>query len=361
MCHAQNYRNGGSSGNRQQNKYTREADSLLDTIEVDNSISPDGCKWGSNGTIKAIGWNAERGTHWDKFYKLIQTKEELKDPLVLLLNEMDIGMARSGNIHTARRLALELGMNYAYGVEFLELTRGTKAEQEATTGQRNALSLHGNAILSKCVIGDTMILRDELPYTYFSDKAHRGINADGFEVRLGGRMGLFARIFEHADPTISPHHEIRAARVSNDDLPPHFVVGNVHKVEETAANRDSLWNYYGFGRPPVDSDIHDGVGVDPQSSQQQGVVIQGDFGPRFCSLGGLQKMNDYRKHKTFRSTCLPHGKFKISPLAGDFFCSNMKMSREIQVTPPCDWENQTNPLTLADHAIVSAVVKSNKV
>ena len=72
-------------------------------------------------------------------------------------------------------------------------------------------------------------------------------------------------------------------------------------------------------------------------------------------------MNNYRIHKTFRAQCLPNGKSKIGPLAGDFFCSNMRVARGVQVTAPCDWSaNATSPLTLADHAIVSIVVSSNK-
>lgn len=144
-------------GDKNQMEYTRLLPNI-DKVEIDNSISPHGCAWQSDApsapSIKVVGWNAERGTHWDKFYKLIQEKDELQKPMVILLNEMDIGMARSGNVHTVRRLALQLGMNYAYGIEFLELTRGTRKEQEATEGRRDSLSLHGNAVLSKCIIGD---------------------------------------------------------------------------------------------------------------------------------------------------------------------------------------------------------------
>jgi len=346
-------------GNNKQMEYTKLLPNL-DKIEIDNTISS-GCSWGANATLKVIGWNAERGTHWDKFHKLIKENDDLNEPLVILLNEMDIGMARSGNVHTARRLALQLGMNYAYGVEFLELTRGTEEEQKATKGDRDALSLHGNAILTKCILGDSMILRDPLPHTYYSDKAHRGINAGGFEVRLGGRMGLFARIFEKPDPSIQIRHNMtKDLFYVPDHLPPHFVVGNVHKLQENTKNRAVLWNFYGFGAPPANSTLlYDGKGID-LAATQKGVVIQGDFGPQFCSLGGLGKKNNYRIHKTFRVECLPNGKSSIKPLAGDFFCSNMNPSRDVIVTPPCDWTNNTHPLTLADHAIVSIEVQSNK-
>jgi hypothetical protein len=76
----------------------------LDHVAIDNSISS-GCNWGPNATVKLIGWNAERGTYWDKFWTLI---DALRHPYVLLLKEMDIGMARSCNVHTAGDLHLNL-------------------------------------------------------------------------------------------------------------------------------------------------------------------------------------------------------------------------------------------------------------
>ncbi len=63
-------------GDKNQMEYTKQLPNL-DKIEIDNTISPNGCTWQSNSnapsapSIKVIGWNAERGTHWDKFYKLI--------------------------------------------------------------------------------------------------------------------------------------------------------------------------------------------------------------------------------------------------------------------------------------------------
>ncbi len=71
-------------------------------------------------------------------------------------------------------------------------------------------------------------------------------------------------------------------------------------------------------------------------------------------------MNNYRIHKTFRVKCLVGGNAEIKPLAGDFFCSNMNATRGVKVTAPCDWSNAENPLTMADHAIVSIEVASNK-
>lgn len=174
-------------------------------------------------------------------------------------------------------------------------------------------------------------------------------------------MGLFARIFEDPSPEIPMQHDSDPGKLTYiEKLPSHFVVGNVHKVAETASNREFLWNYYGFGPPnSTATSLYEGMGIDKALSQQ-GVIVQGDFGPQFCALGGLSKMNNHKVHKTFRAQCLPNQRFKIAPLSGDFFCSNMHAARGVQVTPPCDWSNDTNPITMSDHAVVSVVVRSNK-
>merc|ERR1711865_1039880 len=112
----------------------------LDHVEVDNSIAPrEPCKIGNSTTIKVVDWNTERGTYWAEFAEMIEAIPDLEKPTVLVLNEMDIGMARSGNVHTARKLAFRLGMNYAWGLEFVELTNGNAREQNDTLGMKNAM------------------------------------------------------------------------------------------------------------------------------------------------------------------------------------------------------------------------------
>lgn len=96
----------------------------------------------------------------------------------------------SGNVHTTRKLAYELGMNYAWGLEFVELTRGDREEQNATQGMNNSLGLHGNAILSNCKLYDPIVIRDKLPSIYFSNKVSWE-NADGYEKRLGACFESF--------------------------------------------------------------------------------------------------------------------------------------------------------------------------
>ena len=66
---------------------------------------------------------------------------------MLLLTELDYGMARSGNRHVAREMAERLGMAYAFAPCYVNLSKGSGLESGAEG--ENAQALHGNAVLSR--------------------------------------------------------------------------------------------------------------------------------------------------------------------------------------------------------------------
>eukprot|EP00979_Chaetoceros_neogracilis_P007546 scaffold1595_cov276-Chaetoceros_neogracile.AAC.3 len=136
--------------------------------------------------LRICEWNAERGVDWDvltSFYS---------NPDIIILNEMDWGMARSGNIDTTKQMSQHLKMNYAYGVEFLELTNGNEREINATFGKHNHIGYHGNAVLSKWPILESKIVRLHSLFDLLYEEKTSG-QAKG-ERRLGGRMALFTSI-----------------------------------------------------------------------------------------------------------------------------------------------------------------------
>ena len=92
-------------------------------------------------------------------------------------------MARSGNEHTTREMARALKMNYAYGVEFLELTNGEPEERKLYPGE-NDWGYHGNAILSKYPLINLRMIRFPGIESWY---AH-------YQKRLGGRIALFADV-----------------------------------------------------------------------------------------------------------------------------------------------------------------------
>jgi endonuclease/exonuclease/phosphatase family metal-dependent hydrolase len=159
----------------------------IDEIEVWNGAAAASPR----KTLRVVAWNMERGRHWEDGARLIREAEALRDPDLLLMGEMDHGMVRSGNVHTTRKLAEGLGMNYAYGVEFLELTGGELGEREMYPGA-NERGYHGNAILSRYPLKDVRMLR--FPGI---EKWYAGVGANEGErvqKRLGGRMALLATV-----------------------------------------------------------------------------------------------------------------------------------------------------------------------
>jgi endonuclease/exonuclease/phosphatase family metal-dependent hydrolase len=98
-------------------------------------------------TVHAAAWNIERGNRFDGIVEALKNHTELKGKDLLLLTELDYGMARSGNRFVARDLAQELRLNYAFAPCYIALQKGSGVE--ASVAGENTKSLHGLAMFSK--------------------------------------------------------------------------------------------------------------------------------------------------------------------------------------------------------------------
>jgi endonuclease/exonuclease/phosphatase family metal-dependent hydrolase len=96
---------------------------------------------------RVAAWNVCRGSAYEGLLRQLRYDPVLSRADVLLLTELDKGMARSGNRDVALELGRELGLHVAFVPCYLNLTKGNGAER-AAAGE-NALGLHGNAILSR--------------------------------------------------------------------------------------------------------------------------------------------------------------------------------------------------------------------
>jgi endonuclease/exonuclease/phosphatase family metal-dependent hydrolase len=97
--------------------------------------------------ILATAWNIERGIRLDGIIPTLQHHPVLRRSEVLLLTELDYGMARTGNVFVARDLARALKMNYAFAPCYINLNKGSGLEARAEG--ENGQALHGNAILAR--------------------------------------------------------------------------------------------------------------------------------------------------------------------------------------------------------------------
>jgi len=134
--------------------------------------------------IHALAWNIERGNRFEGIVSALKDHAELMDKDVLLLTELDYGMARSGNRFVAQEIARELGLNYAFAPVYIALQKGSGVESEMDG--ENTRSIHGLSIFSKWPMKNV----HAVPLPNGKDKMW------GKEKRLGYLRALFAEI-EH--------------------------------------------------------------------------------------------------------------------------------------------------------------------
>jgi len=246
------------------NKLTR----LLNTPFVNNSAGTRA----SRGKLPRVAtWNIERGLEFDairaaltndqRFFRrlphsmrgsrfnlasILEQAAELSRADIIVLNEVDWGLKRTNYRNVARELAAALQMNYAFGVEFVEvdpLTLGTETLEGETSADKAAiiehlavdksrtLGLHGTAILSRFPLNNTRVVRfikqghdwylDEKNGISKLEKGKRKGAKLVFgekilrEVRRGGRMMLIADISDRRIPggtltVVATHLEAKA-------------------------------------------------------------------------------------------------------------------------------------------------------
>jgi len=128
--------------------------------------------------LRVVEWNIQRGAHLEGIIETLNTHPVLRFADLLLLNELDDGMVRSGNVNVALELSRALEAHAVFGVEYLELTKG--AGDERSLPAENTVALHGNAILTRLSFSNAEIIR--LPRCEN--------NFESPEKRVGGRIGV---------------------------------------------------------------------------------------------------------------------------------------------------------------------------
>ena len=158
-----------------------EIDRFLEHVWQEDLVDND-TPTGATRSIKAVAWNIERGIHVEAISQLLCDHRDLREADVLLLSELDWGMARTGNRFIARDLASAISANYAFAPCYLALTKGAGVEKNATG--ENTESLHGNALLSRYPMHGV----HSLPLPNGKDKMR------GAEKRIGCQRAVIADI-----------------------------------------------------------------------------------------------------------------------------------------------------------------------
>jgi endonuclease/exonuclease/phosphatase family metal-dependent hydrolase len=134
------------------------------------------------GAIRVAAWNLERCLYPDESARILSRS----GADLTLLTEMDIGMLRSGQVHTIGRVAASLGQRYAYGLEFLELDLMPPPSGFAAVGSVDTEGFHGNGFVSALPFENPVIIRLDPVMDWFQHLPA------GQRRKLGARMGIAA-------------------------------------------------------------------------------------------------------------------------------------------------------------------------
>lgn len=152
-------------------------------------------------TVRVAAWNIQRGRRFEEITQALREQPLLRSADVILLAEVDSGMARSGNRHVARELAAALGMSFAFGVSYLVLEDDWGENPDSAT---NHLALAGAAVLSRAPLlavdnVDVPELRDK-----FSSSEKRLGKKRALAVRIAGTRRPLTVAACHLDSNASP-------------------------------------------------------------------------------------------------------------------------------------------------------------
>lgn len=136
---------------------------------------------GFRNPLRLVTWNIEKGKRWE-FIKECLEAEPIRTADVLCLQEVDDGMARSGNRRIAHEIGDRLGMQVVFGQTFKEFTKGIGDELLAPG--ENTSALQGNATLSRFPVVDSRNIRLPSCFDHSKRQEKRGGNRHALIVRV---------------------------------------------------------------------------------------------------------------------------------------------------------------------------------
>lgn len=164
-------------------------------------------------------WNAERLKYLEPSIAMLRGL----DADVLMLCEVDVGMARTGDRHTIAALAEALDAGYVFGTEFVELGLGDLREQAWHAGRTNRDGLHGGGFVARVPLARAALVRLERSGRWFDGTFH--------ERRVGGRIAMLAEIAlagrrvllasAHYESHTGPEDRLRQTEVMLDAIDSH--------------------------------------------------------------------------------------------------------------------------------------------
>lgn len=129
--------------------------------------------------ITLLNWNINRGLKLPSVVEFVSRQK----PDICILQEVDLNAKRTGRTDVADVVASHLRFNYVFGVEFEELSQGSKTDR----------AFHGQAVLARWRIDQAKTLRFKRQSDVWRPRWFLP-RWPAFQPRTGGRMALIAEV-----------------------------------------------------------------------------------------------------------------------------------------------------------------------
>lgn len=129
--------------------------------------------------IRLLNWNIARGQNLAGVMDVIRHEQ----PDICVLQEVDLNAKRTGRRNLADVLAAQFDFDYAFGIEFEELSQGAQSDP----------AFQGQAIFARCQIDAPRIVRFGAQTDFWRPRWFLP-QWQAFQRRRGGRMALVAQL-----------------------------------------------------------------------------------------------------------------------------------------------------------------------
>jgi endonuclease/exonuclease/phosphatase family metal-dependent hydrolase len=194
--------------------------------------------------LRYVHWNILHGCHHHMVLEALQSDPALRDADLISLNEVDIGMQRSGNVDVGRFLAHHLGRHGAWCALFLELQGGDpqlrRTSTGTPTGAEDREALFGLCLLSRFPLLRPRRLLLETPEDLLFDREGKVGNFVALQVTVQHPVRSFDVIVTHLDVHGTPARRQRQMQQILQQVAdgPAILSGDLNT---TTFERGTLW------------------------------------------------------------------------------------------------------------------------
>lgn len=264
--------------------------------------------------FNVTAWNLERCL----FPEASAQKMLAEKPVVALLTEMDNGMARTAQKNMTAELAAIMAMNYAYGVEFIELGLGSEIEHQFCEDDFNAKGFHGNALMAGVPMQRVFVQRLYGERLWFMN--------GGDQPRLGERNAIGAVIETQHGPFVAVSVHLESSASAN------------YREKQVAGLLDALDAEFGDMPVLIGGDLNTGL-QDDGDFEAEGLF-------KTAAARGFARHSGALDQMTLRASLISPQPQR--PLKLDWFLTRGLKIGESRIIPSTD----NNGRPLSDHDMI---------